>query len=246
MPENPKEVRMSGRQSGQNSQMAALRAALGPKVMGQAANALNLNTSGVYGPNSMGLIVPDSAREQRNVSYWSNQYPDESMYVSFDEATPPASARQSKPVTLTRTPLPAAPADPFTETEREVFDKAKAVLGYKRPLKPEEKPLHKALCRLAIAPFDPKVVKDYKDSKESRGYISSTVWQRKPLDKYDGMVPEFALQRALDIKAECPKAKFTVDALTKVPDPFLVVTLGDEEFYVDVWLEPDFHAKRVW
>ncbi len=228
-----------------------MTAALGPTIMAaeqkRLMEAMSLMSQG-------GLITPSNPQgwgapaRQDEVSYWNGTFPSEPMYVSFGEVVPPGrqSRKAAKPVTLTRTALAPAPADPFTETERDVFDRAKSELGYKRPLKPEEKPLHKALVKLAIAPFDRAVVTAYKASKEERGFASSIVWSRKPLDKYEGMVPEFALQRALDIKKECPKAKFHVDALTKVPDPFLVVTLGDEEFFVDVWMEPDFHAKRVW
>jgi hypothetical protein len=75
-------------------------------------------------------------------------------------------------------------------------------------------------------------------------------------------LPDFALERFLLVAQACPTASFHVDALfidTNVessefekrreaarvqrmmhPDPFLVATLGSEEFYLDVWEEPQF------
>jgi uncharacterized integral membrane protein len=71
-------------------------------------------------------------------------------------------------------------------------------------------------------------------------------WTRTSLRRYAKPVPEFALQTALDIREQCPYAKFYVVELEETPDPFLAVTVEGAEglVYVEVWNEPAFNAER--
>ena len=75
-------------------------------------------------------------------------------------------------------------------------------------------------------------------------------WQTVAIKDYAGAVPEYAVQRGLDVVRECPGARVAVSHLTAVKDPFLVVYCGDgvnaERFFIDVWDEPDFKAKRAY
>ena len=61
------------------------------------------------------------------------------------------------------------------------------------------------------------------------------------------MVPEFALQTAVDLKERCPKASFYIEELgikLRRLDPFLVVEYAGLRYYVEVWNEPNFEQKR--
>jgi hypothetical protein len=79
----------------------------------------------------------------------------------------------------------------------------------------------------------------------------TTSWKTAYLRLYGGNVPEFALVRALTIKQELPAAEFLVEQLytetqhraVPEPDPFLVVVLGNERYYIDVWDEKEYEAQ---
>lgn len=78
-------------------------------------------------------------------------------------------------------------------------------------------------------------------------------WKRYNLSGYQDAIPEFVLQRALLIEERTPLASFYIDQLVegeennqapvRQPDPFLVVTLGHESYYVDVWEEKEYEAS---
>jgi hypothetical protein len=80
-------------------------------------------------------------------------------------------------------------------------------------------------------------------------------WRLMKLRSYTAPVPEFVLQKAIEIKRELPEAEFYVDQLAI--DPFLIVSLVDladwstnkdrkldpeTAAYVEVWSEPKFEA----
>lgn len=77
-------------------------------------------------------------------------------------------------------------------------------------------------------------------------------WQRRSISDTAQAVPAFALQTAMMIHDRLPKAELYIETLTErardpkpMPDPFLVVSYGDYEAYVEVWDEPKFNAKRI-
>jgi hypothetical protein len=74
-------------------------------------------------------------------------------------------------------------------------------------------------------------------------------WYLRQLERYEGPVPEFALQTALDIKKRLPEARFWVDELRRnapTDEPFLSVSLHDSgRYYLEVWNEPGFTQKRI-
>ena len=74
------------------------------------------------------------------------------------------------------------------------------------------------------------------------------LWRRVPLKGYEGDIPRFALETAQEIKMRCPDAQFFVEELVENEarkDPFLVAQRGEEEVWVEVWVEPGFEQKRV-
>ena len=84
----------------------------------------------------------------------------------------------------------------------------------------------------------------------SSDFRATNAWERTTLSSYSGNVPEFALMRAVEIKERVPAAYFNVEYLTHtesyIPftvDPFLIVILGNESYYIDVWDEPQFERK---
>lgn len=87
--------------------------------------------------------------------------------------------------------------------------------------------------------------------KSERGSRITRKWGRVAIGEYDGTVPEFALRKAVQIKTEVPSANLYIDQLYQEherhvvvdPDPFLVVTLKDETYYIDVWDEKEYEAK---
>jgi len=73
-------------------------------------------------------------------------------------------------------------------------------------------------------------------------------WKRVSIAEFSGNVPEFALRKALQLKAH--GANIRIDYLEEtseavphpLPDPFLVAILGDEAYYIDVWDEKEYKA----
>lgn len=83
------------------------------------------------------------------------------------------------------------------------------------------------------------------DQKATRRKVSE--WRREPI-QYFGYIPEFALAKAIQLRELNPSVQFQVDYLdtheqVTYPDPFLVAILGKEEYYIDVWDEPEFERQ---
>lgn len=78
------------------------------------------------------------------------------------------------------------------------------------------------------------------------------VWRLVKLYEYTGKVPRFVLQTAIDVKEALLKqncqCEFWVDYLaydkTPAGDPFLVVSVGEERFWLEVWQEDGFDVQR--
>lgn len=83
-----------------------------------------------------------------------------------------------------------------------------------------------------------------------RGSRTTRTWKLLAIADYDGTIPEFVLHKAVQIKSAVPKAGLLIDQLfteTEIApirerDPFLVVRLGDETYYIDVWDEKEYEA----
>lgn len=70
-------------------------------------------------------------------------------------------------------------------------------------------------------------------------------WVKTPLEKAVD-VPEFVKAKAEEIANLLPDATFTVEELRaerRAYDPFLIVSYGDESYYVEVWDESNFERR---
>lgn len=153
-----------------------------------------------------------------------------------------------------------------SEEETLLAHEAEALLGYnvlRRKLKLGGK-LGQALAALEIEPLDTDAVNKYKNDMVAfrlkalgpkafqrtgrQTIVTEVSWRRVLLSGYNAAsteVPTFALRKAAQIKKACGEAVLSVDELVeqrRVIDPFLVATLADEVYYVDVWKEPKFEA----
>lgn len=74
-------------------------------------------------------------------------------------------------------------------------------------------------------------------------------WRILPIAQFTGDIPEFALNRALEIRTAIPGCSFQIDGLyttteeRPLPDPFLVVVRKGEAYYVDVWDEKGYQIE---
>ena len=74
---------------------------------------------------------------------------------------------------------------------------------------------------------------------------SEKVWQAVPIADYQKDIPRPVLETIANIMPKCPGARFEVEEIAKKPDPFLVVSLGDERYYVEIWDEPNWNGTRA-
>jgi hypothetical protein len=130
--------------------------------------------------------------------------------------------------------------------------------------------LGEVLARLEIQPLNSAAVKQYKwqmvqwriEELRRLGllyYSRSTLadpagvilhhtdvrWSLQLISNYREEIPLFALRKAIDVKKSCPESILMVDALTestRVVDPFLIASLLDEFYYIEVWGESKFEA----
>jgi hypothetical protein len=140
---------------------------------------------------------------------------------------------------------------------------AEDLLGY-TPLRQELRApgsLKRALAKLEIEILDQASVDQYKvqmaEHYWTTGKMKDPTWRLTKLGNYTQPVPEFVLQKAVEIKREVPAAAFYVDQLAV--DPFLIVSLGplkdwvvnapsraldpETAAYVEVWSEPKFESS---
>ena len=72
-------------------------------------------------------------------------------------------------------------------------------------------------------------------------------WEKKPLTEAL-RVPDYVKAKAAEIASRLPNATLEVDELRssqRVYDPFLVVSYGEEIYYVEVWDEPVFERQHT-
>jgi hypothetical protein len=79
-------------------------------------------------------------------------------------------------------------------------------------------------------------------------------WHSFTLSNYTGNVPEFVLSKAVEIKSALPNCQFEIQQLgttvnehhrtvSLLRDPFLVASLDNESYYIDVWDEKEYEAS---
>jgi hypothetical protein len=149
-------------------------------------------------------------------------------------------------------------------TEEQMMADVRDVLGYGVADEAiQVKKVGEILRSLDIEPFDPKRVAAYKkeviketrkNSRRSSYYYDAYRWKNVPISRYTEPVPAFALMRAAQVQkalnaANIP-AHFEVEELTKTRarinvDPFMVLVVGRQRLYIDVWNEPKFEGRRT-
>lgn len=84
--------------------------------------------------------------------------------------------------------------------------------------------------------------------------FSGPSWEATPIAKYKDAIPEFVVNKAVQIKRALPEAEIFIRHLTEDKDPFLEVTFGaatewdadnngSERYFVEVWEEPKFEGR---
>jgi hypothetical protein len=153
--------------------------------------------------------------------------------------------------------------------------KSEKLLGYpllaQHVLQPGQ--LGKALMKLHIAIISTDSVERYKldmlraTRRRHRTTYSTRYrvsWKSTLLRNYTSPIPEFVLNKAVQVAEAVPQATFTVDhlnirkrkrnpALARATrhdwDPFLQVSFGTghkrETYYIEVWDEPKFEGKII-
>lgn len=82
--------------------------------------------------------------------------------------------------------------------------------------------------------------------------MEGAYWDSTEIAKYKEAVPEFVVNKAVQIKRALPEAELYIVHLTEARDPFLKVTFGDvnewdetkgETYFIEVWDEPRFEGR---
>jgi hypothetical protein len=164
---------------------------------------------------------------------------------------------------LKRVPVDIKNLD-LTDPRQKLATEAETLLGY-TPLRQELRTpgmLKLVLAKLEISVLEQISVFAYKKQMvqhySTSGKMLDPTWRITSLKNYGQQVPEFVLQKAVEIKRELPEAMFYVEQLAI--DPFLIVTLkplndfvssyntlkrvldAETAAYVEVWSEPKFEA----
>lgn len=156
----------------------------------------------------------------------------------------------------------AAPELVEGDSRQALAIEAEDLLGYTPLRKDAGAPtkLQRLLSELEITPFEITTVIEYKDKMHAHfqakaeerdrkqpnawvRYTTEVKWADVPLASYGKPVPEFVIRKCLEIKKHAPEATFFVDELREerhTLDPFMVVVLGGERAYIEVWDEPEF------
>lgn len=84
--------------------------------------------------------------------------------------------------------------------------------------------------------------------------FSGPQWSSTAIANYKDAIPEFVVNKAVQIKRALPEAGVFIRHLTEDKDPFLEVTFGDvdkydsdrngsERYFIEVWEEPKFEGR---
>lgn len=150
---------------------------------------------------------------------------------------------------------------------------AQEVLGYKLLKTQQDEPssrtqLELALAKSGIEILNAKQVGTYQAellkertkamleewlANPSPGTFWGPAWEKTKIADYKMPVPEFVLNKAIQIKKLVPEVRIYIEHLSDHPDPFLVVAMkyvsdnasydfDGETIYVEVWEEPKFEG----
>jgi hypothetical protein len=84
------------------------------------------------------------------------------------------------------------------------------------------------------------------------GRFYNKQWRKYRIQQFFDPIPEFAIQTAVDIKKSFSNSSIScelyIDRLEKGrgpwKDPFLIAEIDGQEYYVEVWNEPDYKVER--
>ncbi len=186
-------------------------------------------------------------------------YP-ETVWLPAEPVTPVEAPERTM---LKRLPVEVEAMD-VNDPRKKLATEAETLLGYLPLAKELHTPgmLKCALAKLEITVLEEKSVFAYKkqmaEHYRTTDKLEDPTWRVTPLKEYTEPVPEFVLQKAVEIKRELPEAMFYVEQLAE--DPFLLVTLHaladfvshertlareldpETAAYIEVWSEPKFEA----
>lgn len=185
-------------------------------------------------------------------------------YSSPDQRVMPVAQVVDEPsrTMLRRVPVEVQDLD-LSDPRKKLAAEVEDLLGY-TPLRKELRTpgtLLRVLAKLEIAILEQASVDKYKaqmvEHYRTANKMADPTWRLTPLKHYTQPVPEFVLQKAVEIKRELPEAEFYIDQLAV--DPFLLVSLQsipdynrntpsrkldpETAAYVEVWAEPRFEAE---
>jgi hypothetical protein len=150
---------------------------------------------------------------------------------------------------------------PVGNVDLSIADLAAEILGYNvKEVKEEHEQvvvlptLRAALAELEIEILNERDVARYKMEKRHASEKAKAgdfpqrevllFWQDTPIDRYRKPIPEFVLNKAIQIKRAVPEVTISIEELDENPDPFLVVNIGyKEKYYIEVWEEPGFEGR---
>lgn len=162
---------------------------------------------------------------------------------------------QAVTLTIEKIPRKAVKSVELDSSIIETADKAAKVLGYK-VLKSavSQMRLTNVLAELEIGILARTVVEQYKKQVIAKLRASQDdedtflQWEKFSIQRYDKPIPEFVLNKAIEIRERIPLVQFEVEELTENPvnnDPFLIARLGAESYYIEVWHEPSFESALL-
>lgn len=161
----------------------------------------------------------------------------------------------------------------LTDTKKELLvlaTDAKEILGYNWMKKKYAKEnLLFTLNKLDLEVLNQSDVNHYKIDKctelNQKAGFNQYGWEQTEISEYRQDVPEFVLNKAIEIKREAPDCRIVVEHIANI-DPFLVVQVGhteneasdlfslmsyrtkskfvpDEQYFIEVWDEPKFEGR---
>jgi hypothetical protein len=158
----------------------------------------------------------------------------------------------------------------WTPESVSMASEAQEILGYQglkdKQEAPQHGPLASVLATLGIDVLNKDSVKKYQREKQNEvarekfeAWISTSEtyrssfwapsWGTRKISEYKEAIPEFVLNKAVQIKRALPDVVIEVEYLEENPDPFLIVKTmkdkysEDESYYVEVWDEPKFEGR---
>lgn len=156
-------------------------------------------------------------------------------------------------------------ADPQIQS---LAQRAKDLLGYvglhanvtgQHQLGATSGPLTETLLKLEIDTLDASSVIRYQCEEAARkteeaireefsdyvtGWFTAASWTKTELSSYGRAVPEFVINKAVQIKEWMPDVRFYIQHMNDPKaDPFLVAVAGKEMYYIEAWDEPRFEGR---